>query len=226
MTLSNSKNFELNVTDYIEEAYERCGLELRTGYDLETAKRSMNLLLADWANRGLNQWTIQQTITTVTEGVNYISPGSDTIDVLDAVLRRNQNGTDTDMSLGMVSRAEFLNIPDKSNKARPTQYFVDKQIDPKIYLWPTPDNSTDKIVYNRLVRMDDADAATNTLQMPFRFYPCLASGLAYMLSVKKAPERTELLKAAYEDDMRRAIDQDEPRSSFRVAPDMRSFMIR
>ena len=114
MALSNSKNFELNVTDYIEEAYERCGLELRTGYDLETAKRSMNLLLADWANRGLNQWTIQQTITTVTEGVNYISPGSDTIDVLDAVLRRNQNGTDTDMSLGMVSRAEFLNIPDKS----------------------------------------------------------------------------------------------------------------
>ena len=86
MTLSNSKNFELNVTDYIEEAYERCGLELRTGYDLETAKRSMNLLLADWANRGLNQWTIQQTITTVSEGVNYISPGSDTIDVLDAVL--------------------------------------------------------------------------------------------------------------------------------------------
>ena len=86
MTLSGSTNFELNVTEYIEEAYERCGLELRSGYDLETAKRSMNLLFADWANRGLNQWTIQQTITTLTQGTNYISPGADTIDVLDAVL--------------------------------------------------------------------------------------------------------------------------------------------
>ena len=221
MTLSNSKNFELNVTDYIEEAYERCGLELRTGYHLETAKRSMNLLLADWANRGLNQWTIQQTITTVSEGVNYISPGSDTIDVLDAVLRRNENGTDTDMSLGMVSRAEFLNIPDKSNKARPTQYFLDKQIDPKIYLWPTPDNSTDKIVYNRLVRMDDADAATNTMDMPFRFYPCFVAGLAYYLSMKRNPQLTPQLKAQYEEEFRRAADQDEDRASFRLRPDLR-----
>ena len=171
MTLSGSTNFELNVTEYIEEAYERCGLELRSGYDLETAKRSMNLLFADWANRGLNQWTVQQTITTLTQGTNYISPGSDTIDVLDAVLRRVVNGKTSDMSMNMISRAEFLNIPDKENQARPNQYFLDKQIDPKLYLWPTPENSTDQIVFNRLVRMDDADSPTNTVDMPFSFLP-------------------------------------------------------
>ena len=226
MTLSGSKNFELNVTEYIEEAYERCGLELRSGYDLETAKRSMNLLFADWANRGLNQWTVQQTITTLTQGTNFISPGSDTIDVLDAVLRRTVNGKTSDMSMNMISRAEFLNIPDKENQARPNQYFLDKQISPKLFLWPTPENNTDQIVFNRLVRMDDADSPKNTVDMPFRFYPCLASGLAYMLSVKKAPERMQMLKAAYEDDMRRAIDQDESRASFNVAPDMRSYRLR
>ena len=226
MTVSGSKNFELNVTEYIEEAYERCGLELRSGYDLATAKRSMNLLFADWANRGLNQWTVAETITTLTQGVNFISPGSDTIDVLDAVLRRTANGKTNDISMGMISRAEFLNIPSKETQARPNQYFLDKQINPKLYLWPTPDNSTDQIVFNRLVRIDDADGPTNTVEMPFRFYPCLASGLAYMLSVKKAPERMQMLKAAYEDDMRRAIDQDESRASFRVAPDMRSYRLR
>ena len=186
MTVSGSKNFELNVTEYIEEAYERCGLELRTGYDLQTAKRSMNLLFADWANRGLNQWTVAETITTLTKGVNFISPGADTIDVLDAVLRRTTNGKTSDMSMNMISRAEFLNIPSKETQARPNQYFLDKQINPKLYLWPTPDNSTDQIVFNRLVRIDDADTPTDTVEMPFRFYPCLASGLAYMLSVKKS----------------------------------------
>ena len=225
MTVSGSKNFELNVTEYIEEAYERCGLELRTGYDLQTAKRSMNLLFADWANRGLNQWTVAETITTLTKGVNFISPGSDTIDVLDAVLRRTTNGKTSDMSMNMISRAEFLNIPSKETQARPNQYFLDKQINPKLYLWPTPDNSTDQIVFNRLVRIDDADTPTDTVEMPFRFYPCLAAGLAYYIALK-APDRMQMLKAAYEDDMRRAIDQDESRASFRVAPDMRSYRLR
>jgi hypothetical protein len=175
MALSGSTNFEPNVTEFIEEAYERCGAELRTGYDLKTAIRSVNLMLAEWANRGLNQWTIEQATQTVTEGT----------------------------------------------KARPSQFFFDKLSTPSLKIWPAPENSTDILVFNKLVRMDDADKGTNTMDMPFRFYPCFVAGLAYYLSQKKNPQLTPQLKALYEEEFRRAADQDEDRASFRVRPDIR-----
>ena len=141
MTLSNSKNFELNVTDYIEEAYERCGLELRTGYDLETAKRSMNLLLADWANRGLNQWTVKEKIQTLTKGQTTYDLPEGAIDVLGVASRKVVNGKDTDTIIQSIGRKEYLQIPDKTDESTPSQYFVDKQIAPKIKIWPTSDNN-------------------------------------------------------------------------------------
>ena len=199
MTTSSSTNFEPNVTEFIEEAYERCGLELRTGYDLKTAIRSVNIMLAEWANRGLNQWTIDQDTQTVTQGTNEYTLNSNVIDILDVVIRRTVNNIQTDISVGRISRSEYLNIPNKQTQARPSQFFLDKSITPVLKVWPTPDNSTDVIVFNKIIRMDDADAANNTMDMPFRFFPCFTAGLAYYISLKKAPQLTPQLKAIYED---------------------------
>ena len=221
MALSASTNFEPIVAEFVEEAFERCGLELRTGYDLKTARRSINLMLAEWANRGLNQWTIEQATQTVTEGTTDYSLNANIIDILDVVLRRTINQTQTDISMNRVSRSEYINIPNKTTKARPSQFFFDKLSTPTLKIWPAPENSTDILVFNKIVRMDDADKATNTMDMPFRFFPCFAAGLAYYISLKRAPERTAQLKAIYEEEFRRAADQDEDRASFNIRPSIR-----
>lgn len=219
MTVSGSKNFELDVADYIEEAFERCGLEAQTGYDLRTAKRSLNLLFADWANRGLNQWTIKQRSFTVVSGDGETNLGEDVIDILSLVVRRSG----TDYALSRISRDEYLSIPTKTTTGRPTQFFVDRQINPNLKMWPLPDNDTDVVIYDALTRMDDADTYVNTVDMPFRFYPCLAAGLAYYIAIKKAPEKLQILKPIYEEEMNRAMDEDRDRASFRVAPDLRNY---
>ena len=218
MALSGSTNFEPNVTEFIEEAYERCGLELRTGYDLKTAIRSVNLMLAEWANRGLNQWTIEQGTETVVEGQNDYPLNANIIDVLDVVVRRTVNSVPTDISISRVSRSEFINIPNKTTKARPSQFFFDKLSTPVLKVWPAPENSTDVLVFNKIVRMDDADKATNTMDMPFRFYPCFAAGLAYYIAIKRAPEKAQLLKQIYEEEFDRAMSTDEDKASFRIRP--------
>ncbi len=216
MTVSGSTNFELDVSDYVEEAFERCGLEVRTGYDLKTAKRSLNLMLGDWANRGLNQWTIEQTTVTLTKGTGNYALGASTIDVLDAIVRRDS----TDYTLQRISRGDYINIPTKTTQSRPAQFFVDRQIDPTLKLWPVPENSTDVVIIDKLVRMDDADTFTNTMDIPFRFYPCLAAGLAYYLAIKRAPDRVQLLKAVYEEEFERAASEDRDRTSFNIQPSM------
>jgi hypothetical protein len=230
MAVSGSKDFEPDVAEYVEEAFERCGLELRTGYDLRTARRSMNLMLAEWANRGLNQWTIKQnSIPMVLNQITYnidSSNGTATIDVLDVFVRETIQGTATDIPLSRMSRAEYAHMATKSTTGKPNQFFIDKQITPTITVWPAPDkNSTYTVYCNTLTRMDDADAGANTLQMPFRFYPCMVAGLAYYLALKKAPDKVQLLKGLYEEEFTRALSQDEERASFRVAPDLRNYNI-
>lgn len=214
MTTSGSKNFELQVDDYIEEAFERCGLEFKTGYDARTAKRSLNLLLADWANRGLNQWTIKQRTLSLTQGTSSYSLGADVIDVLSSICRRSGS----DLTMARISRQDYLVLPNKTTQGRPSQFFLDRQVTPELYLYNTPENSTDTVIYDALVRMDDADQLDNTMDMPFRFYPCLAAGLAYYISMKRAPERVQLLKAIYDEEFERARAEDRDRSSFNISP--------
>jgi len=214
MTTSSSTDFELDVAEYIEEAFERCGLEVRTGYDLQTARRSLNILLADWANRGLNQWTIEQRTQSLTSGTAEYSLGTDVIDILNAVIRR---GT-TDFTISRISRDQYINIPVKSTTGRPSQYFLDRQITPNLKLWATPENSTDTFVYDALTRIQDADTAKNTMEVPFRFYPCLTAGLAYYLAMKKAPDRIQILKAVYEEEFERASAEDRDRSNLTLTP--------
>ena len=221
MTVSGSTDFELDVAEYVEEAFERCGLEARTGYDLKTAKRSLNIMFADWANRGLNQWTIKERTLTVVEGQRVYPLDTDIIDVLAVVVRR---GT-TDYTIDRVSRDQYLSIPTKESTGRVTQFFLNRQITPDLQVWPVPDNSTDVLVYNCLTRIDDADTMTNTVDVPFRFYPCLSAGLAYYISLKRAPERVQMLKAVYEEEMRRAIDEDRDRASFQISPSLRNYRI-
>ena len=230
MALSGSKNFELDVADYIEEAFERCGLELRTAYDLKTARRSLNLLLAEWANRGLNQWTIQEkTISMVKDTTSYNVDSTNStaaIDVLDGFLRQTINSENSDIQMTRLSRSEYASVPNKSTTGTPLQFFVDKQISPTISVYPAPDASSTYTVHlNVLTRMDDVDAATDTLQLPFRFYPCLAAGLAYYLSIKKSPDRTGLLKQIYEEEVQRALEADEDRASLSITPDIASYNI-
>jgi hypothetical protein len=228
MATSSSKNFEPDVAEYIEEAFERCGLELRTGYDLKSANRSLNLMLAEWANRGLNQWTIaQKTVTMVKDTTEYnidSTNGTAPIDVLDVFIRETVSSETTDLPMSRLSRAEYSHIVNKSSTGKPNQYFINKQITPTISVWPAPDkSSTYTVVMNVLTRMDDSDSATNTMEVPFRFYPCLTAGLAYYISMKRAPERTAMLKSMYEEEFTRALSQDEDRASFRISPDIRSY---
>jgi hypothetical protein len=287
MATSSSVDFELDVASYVEEAFERCGLEVRTGYDLKTARRSLNLMLADWSNRGLNQWTIEQTSITLAEDISDYPGGTltmtvgasgsftvgetitggtsaatasvtslpssttmaitlpsgtftsgetltggtssatttlsaavdlttvqKTIDILSAVITRDS----TDYAITRLSRDDYLGIPNKAQTGRPSQFFLDRQITPVLKVWPTPENNTDIIKFDRLVRMDDADDYTNTLQIPFRFYPCLAAGLAYYLAIKRAPDRIPLLKAIYDEEFNRAMEEDRDRASLTITP--------
>jgi hypothetical protein len=230
MAFSGTKSFEPDVAEYIEEAFERCGIELRTGYDLRTATRSLNLMLAEWANRGLNQWTIKQNaIPMLTGTITYnLDPTDSTaaIDVLDVFVREEFQGTNTDIPLSRMSRAEYSHLATKTTTGKPNQFFVDKQLSPTVTVWPQPDkNNTYTLYVNVLTRMDDAGGGANSLQMPFRFYPCLTAGLSYYLALKKAPEKVQMLKQLYEEEFTRALSQDEERASFRIAPDLRSYNI-
>ena len=221
MAVSGSTDFELDVSDYIEEAFERCGLEVKTGYDLKTAKRSLNLMFADWANRGLNQWTITQRTQALTSGTSSYNLDADVIDVLSMVVRRSGS----DLSMSRISRDTYLSINSKTTEGRPSQFFVDRQITPAIKIWPTPENSTDVLVYDCLTRIDDADTFTNTVEVPFRFYPRLADGLAYYLAIKKAPDRIQLLKTIYDEEFDKAQAEDRDRASFSVSPNLQFYRI-
>ena len=214
MATSNSRDFDLDVAEIVEEAYERCGLELRTAYDAKSARRSLNLMFADWANRGLNLWTVTQTTQALTEGTATYTLTANVTDLLEVVIRRS--GSDTDVT--RISRGEYLSIPNKTTKGKPSQYFFDRQTLPQINVWPTPENSTDTLVFYFVNRIQDVDSLTNTADTPFRFLPCMVAGLAYYISMKKAPERIQLLKTVYEEEFQRAADEDEDRVSLKLQP--------
>jgi hypothetical protein len=217
MAVSNSRDFNLDVAEVIEEAYERCGLEVRTGYDSKTARRSLNLMFAEWANRGLNLWTVKQATQALTAGTSAYTLTADTVvDILEVTLRRGS----TDYELGRLSRGEYSTIPNKTTQGRPSQYYFDRQIAPIINLWATPENSTDQLIYYFVQRIDDADTLVNTTDMPFRFFPCMVAGLAYYIAMKRAPERLQMLKAVYEEEFQRAGDEDEGRTPLKLQPSL------
>ena len=204
MATSGTTAFVLNVDELIEEAFERCGLELRTGYDLETARRSLNLMFADWSNRGLNLWVIEERTESLTEGTASYDLDVDLVNVLSAVIRTTSGSTTTDYQVNRISRSDYHYLPDKTIKARPTQFYVERSITPKLYLYPAPENSTDVFRYYALTRIQDAGVFTNTLEITFQFLPAMVAGLAYYIAMKRAPERIQLLKQVYDEEWQRA----------------------
>lgn len=238
MTTSGTSSFNLDLNNLVEEAFERCGSELRTGYDLKTARRSLNLLTIEWANRGINLWTIEQGEIQLNQGqITYDLP-ADTIDLLDHVVRTGTGQSQTDINISRISESTYITIPNKNATGRPIQVWINRQSGaaypdglippgvevkyPQINVWPAPDQSNFyTFVYFRLRRIQDAgEGGTRTQDIPFRFLPCLAAGLAYYLSLKipGAMERTQFLKQEYEQAFQLAADEDREKASVRFVP--------
>ena len=231
MTTSGTSIFNLNLSDLIEEAFERCGAELRTGYDLRTARRSLNLLTIEWANRGINLWTIEQGSIPMVQGQIVYSLPVDTIDLLEHVVRTQTGEQQTDITINRISIDTYSTIPNKNAQGRPIQVWINRQSGadypttgvkaPQINVWPAPDqNSYYTFVYWRLRRLQDAGDGVTTQDIPFRFLPCLVAGLAYHLSIKLpgALERSMSLKAQYEELWQQAADEDREKAPLRIAP--------
>ena len=218
MATSGTRTFSLDAATAIEEAFELAGLELRTGYDALAARRSLNLLFADWSNRGIQLWEVAQVSTTLTEGTNSYALNTYDIDILDAVIRRDVGGTDTDLQITRIDRNEYLGIPTKTTKGRPSQFYVERTITPTVYLWPTPENSTDKLISYRWTRIEDIDAAINDFDLPSRFLPCMVLGLASSLALKRNAQKLPILQPLYETALLNALRYDEDRSSVHLVP--------
>ena len=218
MATSGTRAFSLDVAVAIEEAYELAGLEARTSYDAVTARRSLNIMFADWSNRGIQMWEVSKTTTTLTEGTSEYEINAYDIDILDAYIQKTVSDIVTDYSVDRIDRNEFIGIPTKATKARPTQYWLERLKTPVIHLYPTPENSTDKLIYYVWQRIQDSTASVNDVDIPSRFMPPLVSGLAYYLCLKKNVQKVELLKGQYEQDLMNALKYDEDRSSIRLVP--------
>ena len=243
MAYSGTRTFNLNIEEIIEEAYERCGLEVRSGYDLKTARRSLNLMFSDWANRGLNLWTIDYATQTMTAGTNFYTIDQKVVDIVDAVITTTAGATaniegdedTTDVAITKISRTEYMNLSRKENSssgdARPTQYcMINGQVttasgsdygrpenDMTIFLYPSPDKAY-ILKYFYINRIQDAGDYTDNADVPFYFLPCLVSGLAYYMSLKRSPMLTANLKAVYDEEFNRTADANRERVSFRVKP--------
>jgi hypothetical protein len=231
MTTSGTSAFNLNLNDLVEEAFERCGAELRTGYDLRTARRSLNLLTIEWANRGINLWTIEQGSIPMVQGQIVYDLPIDTIDLLEHVIRTQTGQQQTDITINRISIDTYSTIPNKNAQGRPIRVWINRQsgadypvdgvANPNINVWPAPDqNNYYTFVYWRLRRLQDAGDGVTTQDIPFRFLPCLVAGLAYHLSLKipGALERSMSLKAQYEELWQQAADEDREKAPLRIAP--------
>jgi hypothetical protein len=231
MTTSGSTGFNLDLNALVEEAFERCGAELRTGYDLRTARRSLNLLTIEWANRGINLWTVEQGQITLNQGQIAYDLPADTIDLLEHVVRTQSGPGQTDININRISVDTYATIPNKNAQGRPIQVWINRRsgadypgsgvANPQINVWPAPEKDNFyTFVYWRLRRIQDAGNGTTTQDIPFRFLPCLVAGLAYYLSLKipGAVERVPMLKAMYEEAWQQASDEDREKAPLRIAP--------
>jgi len=217
MTTSGTATFNLDLVEIVEEAYEQAGLELRSGYDLKTARRSLNLLALDWANRGYNLWTVEQGAIALLTGISQYLLPADTIDLLESVIRKDG----IDIAITRVGMATYATIPKKTTQGRPVQLWVDRQTTPRIVVWPVPADDTYSLIYWRMRRIQDSGTSGElTFDIPQRFLPCLVAGLAYKIATKRpeAESRLERLKADYEEAWNIASTEDRERVTMRIVP--------
>ena len=223
MATSGVANFNLDLSEIVEEAFERCGSELRTGYDLRTARRSLNLMFADWANRGINMFTFEQGTINLVPGTATYNLPTDTVDLLEHVIRTGagNQATQADLTITRISVSTYATIPNKLQQARPIQIWVERLDTPRVTLWPVPDDSQSyQLVYWRMRRIQNAGDGVNTMDMPFRFIPCMVAGLAYYLALKvpNASQRLDVLKQQYDEAWTLASGEDQEKAALRFVP--------
>jgi hypothetical protein len=223
MATSGVANFNLDLAEIVEEAFERAGGELRTGYDLRTARRSLNLMFADWANRGINMFTFEQGTINLIPGTATYNLPADTVDLLEHVIRTGagNESTQADLTITRISVSTYATIPNKLQQARPIQIWVERLDQPRVTWWPVPDDSqTYQLVYWRMRRIQNAGEGVNTMDMPFRFIPCMVAGLAYYLALKVpgAMERLQVLKMQYDEAWDLAAGEDQEKAAIRFVP--------
>ena len=221
MATSGTTAFDLDIDDIIQEAYERCGIRTNSGYDLKSARRSLNILFSEWGNRGVHLWKVELQEQLLTAGTATYNAPSNANDVLEAYISTTTSTTSStnDVSLTKISRSEYAALPNKGNQGQPSQYYVDRQTTPQITLYQTPDASTyTYLKYYYLKRIEDAGAYTNQADVVFRFIPCMVAGLAYYLSMKRAPSLVQQNKLLYEDELQRALTEDGQRTSVYITP--------
>ena len=221
MATSGTTSFDLDIDDIIQESYNRCGVRTDSGYDLKRARRNLNILFSEWGNRGVHLWKVQLQTQALTAGtVSYTVP-SKVSDVLEAYISTSSAVTSTtnDISLTKIDRSAYAGLPNKGNTGQPSQYFVDRQTTPVIYLYQAPDASTyTHLKYYTINRIEDAGAYTNEANVVYRFIPAMIGGLAYYLSFLANPQQTANLKLAYEDELERALKEDGQRTSVYISP--------
>ena len=226
MTTTGTTLFNLDFAELAEEAWERAGREMRSGYDLRTARRSMNLLTIEFANRGINMWTIEPGTITLTPGVSTYTLPADTIDIIEHVIRTDAGNPSlqSDLTISRISVSTYSSIPAKLTQGRPIQIFVRRLRDaPEVVLWPVPDSSTVyTLAYYRLRRIQDAGSGAQTQDAPFRFLPAVAAGLAYHIAVKtpELMDRVPMLKQIYDEQFDLAASEDREKASVRFVPRM------
>lgn len=226
MSTSGTTSFNPNQVNLVEEACMIAGFEARTGMDFRSARFALNLLLAEWANRGINLWTLSSVSTNLTPAVATYTLPSDCVDVFDVVIRTAANNVinQQDLKISRISMSQYDTIPNKLSSGRPLQYVIDRQIAPTITLWPVPDATTTwTLYYVYLRRLQDAGTAADlTADVPFRFYPALVAGLSYYMALRKPEllERVPVLKAYYDEQFMMATDEDREKAPVRFVPNI------
>jgi len=221
MATSGTTAFNMDFTEIAEEAWERAGREMRSGYDLRTARRSMNLMTIEWQNRGINLWTIDEGTVSLVSGTAQYTLPTDTVDLLEQVIRTGSGTTQQDLTINRISVSTYASIPNKTTTGRPIQFWIERLVDaPRINVWPVPDSNDYTFKYWRMRRIEDAGAGVQTADMPFRFLPCLVAGLAYHIAMKvpELAQRVPMLKAAYEEEFDRAASEDRVKTNARFVP--------
>ena len=231
MTTSGTAGYTASITELFEEAYARAGSELRSGWDFRTARFSFNLLTMEWASRGINLWTVESGSIALVAGTATYNLPVDTIDLIEHVIRQNPGNasTQTDINISRISVSTYSTIPNKLNRGRPIQVYINRQSGiatpagiqyPTITVWPVPSDNSYTFVYWRLRRLQDAGNGDGTADIPFRFVPALVAGLAYQIAMKtpEAAPRLPMLQAEYERQWDLASSEDREKAPVRFVP--------
>ena len=220
MATSGTYTFRPDVEEIIAESFERVGMDAQnmTGYQALAARRSLNLLFSEFANRGINYWAVQNNTLPLTQGTSTYTLPAGTIDLIDVVIRETTGGTSTDTIVQRISISEYNQLPNKSDTGKPSQYMLDKQYTPVMYLWQVPDTNSYSLVYWSINQLEDVTASNQDADIPYRWSDCICAGLASKLALKYQPDKFNLLNQVYERAFEFAASTDNDGVTLRVRP--------